>query len=472
MAPNDDLLINLDATGQAELVRNRKISATGLLAATLDRIERVNPKVNAIASLNKVGAEQIASNMGTSGVFAGVPTLVKDVLSYPGLPLGFGSQLFEGAPAMAGSDYTDALDESGLVVLGKSTTSEFGLLGTTETLAKGATRNPWGLTRTSGGSSGGAVAAVAAGLVPVAHASDGGGSIRGPASLCGVFGFKPSRDRTASIGMPPEAPLARLVADHCVSRSVRDSYNWLRATERKNYGNKLSVLNLHTSLPRLRIGVFQEPLDLNPVSSDVRAAIWQTIALCEELGHEVIPISTPSIDVLATSQAYYTLTGATLAGLFEQAKVMMGETLNEELFEPYTQVVIARGRQCSPDAIGQALGTISASAEIAENAMQDLDVLLSPTVPYSAFPLGEISGCTSVAELDEFIVRIAGYTVIASLAGWPAMSVPLHWSDENLPIGSHFSARIGRDELLFHLAFELERAAPWRSKQVQLMKSL
>lgn len=474
MKPDKDTLLRLDATAQAELVRSGEITAVDLLNSTIARIEWVNPKVNALASSDFEQARQKASTIDRNAVFSGVPTLIKDLLPYPEFPLGFGSRLFDGIPAPGGSGYTAALDKSGLIVLGKSTTSEFGLLGTTETLAKGVTRNPWDLSRSCGGSSGGAVAAVASGMVPVAHASDGGGSIRGPSSLCGVFGFKPSRDRTVNSGMPPDMPLSGLVADHCVSRSVRDSYNWLRATERPEIGERLVALGSSAAdtLPRLKIGVFQAPLDHIAVSPEVLAALKRTLRLCEELGHEILEIPTPHIDVNVTADAYFTLTGATMAGFMAQARAMMGDAFQEEMLEPYTRAVIARGQSLSADDVAQSLIVIRQAAATAEEAMGDLDVMLSPTVPYPAFPLGRIQVTDAAAKLDAFIKEIAGYTVIASLAGWPAMSVPLHWTDTGLPLGSHFSARAGQDHMLFSLAFELERAAPWQPRLIRLMDSL
>ncbi len=467
-------LLHLDGTAQAELVRNGDLSAEDLLNNTVARIERVNPKVNALASLDIARARQKASVVDKKAVFSGVPTLIKDVLSYPDHPLGFGSRLFDGMSAPGGSEYTEALDTSGLVVLGKSTTSEFGLLGTTETLAKGATRNPWNLSRSPGGSSGGAVAAVASGMVPVAHASDGGGSIRGPSSFCGLFGFKPSRDRVVDNGMPPDMPLSGLVVDHCVSRTVRDSYNWLRATERPETGGGLKKPDPseRSDLPRLKIGVFQAPLDHGSASPEVLAALRQTVGLCVDLGHDVLEIPTPAIDIDATAAAYFTLTGATLAGFQEQARAMMGDAFQEEMLEPYTRAVIARGQQLSADDVVQSLDIIQQAAAVAEEAMSGLDVLLSPTVPFQAFSLGKIRVTDSAATLDAFIRDIAGYTVIASLAGWPAMSVPFQCPENGLPVGSHFSAGHGQDNLLFSLAFELERAAPWQPRLIRMMETL
>ncbi len=201
MPDMDMLMTTLDASALAELVRTKQIAPTELMEGALSRMERLNPLLNAVVSLDVDLARSKAKSVAQEGIFAGVPTLIKDVLAYPGLQLSMGGDFLPPFKVPMGSPYTDALDASGLVVVGKSATSELGLLGTTESVCRPPVANPWNLRLSAGGSSGGAVAAVASGMVPIAHASDGGGSIRGPSSFCGLFGFKPSRDapyRTAS----------------------------------------------------------------------------------------------------------------------------------------------------------------------------------------------------------------------------------------------------------------------------------
>ena len=214
-------LWQLDATAQAALVEQGEVHPRELVQVALRRIEDLNPTINAVCGLDAERALQRAEQP-LQGPFAGVPFLIKDVLGYPGFRHAFGSRTFAGNVATEATPYTERLDEAGLIVLGKSTTSELGLLGSTETALDGITRNPWDLELSAGGSSGGAAAAVASGMVPFAHASDGGGSIRLPAALCGLFGFKPSRGRTVR-AVPFENDFTRLVSEHCVSRSVRDS---------------------------------------------------------------------------------------------------------------------------------------------------------------------------------------------------------------------------------------------------------
>ncbi|WP_312364976.1 amidase family protein [Ensifer sp.] len=469
-----DPFVCMDAVQQAGMVARGEISPLELVDAAIARIELVNPHVNALASIDFDRARARARATPLSGPFAGVPTLLKDLLPYPGQSAGFGTRLFKGQPAQGGSDYVNALDAAGLVVLGKSTTSEFGLIGTTETLAHGATRNPWNTDLSTGGSSGGAVAAVASGMVPIAHASDGGGSIRGPASFCGLFGYKPSRGRTVSAGLPPTMPTARLISDHCVSRSVRDSAVWLAATERPDLDRPLptcAALGSVTAKP-LRIGVFRRDSLDRAATQAADQALDRAIALCEALGHEVIACAGPQVTSKATSDAFFALTGLGLAGLFDQIHSHMGAAFDEAVFEPYTREIVRRSRSLSADDIGRSVAALTAADDAANRFIADYDVLLSPTVSFTAFPLGQYGPDSDPDALIAFTEDLAGYTVVASLAGWPAMSVPLHWSADDLPIGCHFAAAPGRDALLFSLAFQLEEMAPWAKHLDRLAERL
>lgn len=462
--------LETDAVGQAELVRSGEISPKELVEAAIDRIEKVNPQVNAIASSDYSRAIDRAQTLKSESVFSGVPTLIKDVLPYPGHGLGFGSRLFAGMVAQEASDYTDALDKSGLVVLGKSTTSEFALLGTTETLAKGATRNPWDLGRSTGGSSGGAVAAVASGMVALAHSSDGGGSTRGPASFCGLFGFKPSRDRTVSNGLPAQMPTSGLISEHCVSRSVRDSAAWLSATEKPGLEDGLPVSEALAPRPprRLKIGFYT--LDSRGIapSADVQKCVLDTAKLCMSLGHDVTEILPPSFDVDAISDCYFKLSSMTMSGALETFKSMMGDQFDKNRLEPFTRQLAESGAHIAPDFAKGAFEHLATAEREANRSFAECDILLSPTVPYPAFPLAVHTPESDYAVLLQFIERVACYTFISSLAGWPAMSVPLGEDEAGLPIGSHFSAPPGHDNVLFSLAFQLEAAKPWKHRLSQL----
>lgn len=457
-----DEFTQFDAVEQARRVRSGEVSALELLDAALRRIEAVNPQLNALASLGAGRAREALRLRKSDGVLAGVPTLVKDLLPYPGLPTSFGSRAMGAQIAVAGSDYTAALDAAGLVVLGKSATSELGMLGTTETLALGPTRNPWDLTRSTGGSSGGAVAAVASGMVPVAHASDGGGSIRGPAAFNGLFGFKPSRGATRSVGMGGETPLAFMVSDHCVSRTVRDSAAWLDATAADASPLFLQRRPADTSPGPLRIGVYTETAFGREPDADVKQALAQAVRLCESAGHHVFDTEGPRFDAEASSAAFFLLAGATVGGLFQYLQGLMGPHFSAEAFEPFTQELARRAGAADQGALARAFEQVRASVASASAAFASADVLLCPTTPFTAPPLGRITPASPFDEIVGFTNAVAGYTAIASMAGWCAMSMPLYRSGTSgLPIGLHFAAPQGADARLFDLAYQLEAMCPW-----------
>lgn len=461
----EDAFSEVDAVGQARWVREGKVSPLELVDAAIARIGLAQPRVNAVASFDAEAARERARIVQRGGLLAGVPTLLKDLLAYPGLPLEYGSCAFAGQRAQAGSDYTAALDEGGLVVLGKSATSELGLLGTTETHALGPTRNPWDPTRTTGGSSGGAVAAVASGVVPLAHASDGGGSIRGPASLCGLFGFKPSRGRDRSTGMASLTPFGRLVSDHCVSRTVRDSAAWLSLTERRDGAMPPIGYVTEPLRRRLRIGWYRRTAFGAEPEREVAAALERTVALCSALGHELVECKGPQFDAPAASGAFFDLAGTMMAGLFAQLRQALGDRFDAGRFEPFTRALAQRAGADPAKCMGTALGILGQAQQVANAGFGALDVLLSPTTPLPAFALGRIGPDAPAADVIGFTEALAGYTAIASVAGWCAMSVPLQHSSTGLPIGMHFAAKEGADALLLGLAYELEHAAPWRDRK-------
>lgn len=455
----------IDAVGQATLVRDRQVSPLELVDAAIRRIDAVNPCVNAIASTAYDQARERARDTPMTGLLAGVPTLLKDLLAYPGLKVEYGSRALAGQVAIEGSDYTAALDLGGLVVLGKTTTSELGLLGTTESLASGAARNPWNLLLSTGGSSGGAVAAVASGMVPVAHASDGGGSIRGPASFCGLFGFKPSRGRHLSTGPFSDTPFGFILSDHCVSRSVRDSAAWLAITERKNARSEYPEIGYVSSAShrRLRIGVYDTTAFGRSPDPEVARALERTMVLCEALGHDIIQSAGPVYPAYDTCQAFFTIAGAGAAGLMAQLS-QADNGFDPAQFEPLTRELATRIGSDPASAMKKAFAVFLQAQEEATHRFDGLDVLLCPTVPFTAFPLGYIGPHTAQEDVIAFTMDLAGYTAIASIAGWCAMSVPLMTSADAMPIGMQFCAPKGQDERLLRLAYELEAAAPWQTQ--------
>lgn len=458
-----DALGESDAVGLAARIRAGEVTAQEALEAAIARSERVNPQLNFIASPTyEFGRARAAAEL--SGPFAGVPTLIKDLMPITGLPTKYGCRAFADFVAQEQSPYADTLLASGLLPFGKSTTPEFGLTATTEPLLGGATKNPWDVTRSSGGSSGGAAVAVAAGVVPVAHASDGGGSIRIPASCNGVFGLKPSRGRSVPSGRPD--PGIEISVSGCVSRSVRDTAAWLAVTEQQGASATFAPVGVVEGpiQQRLRIGVdILNALGHEP-DAEVRAAIESTAELCRSLGHTVTEFRAP-VNGRQFSDDFILLwaNGAAEVVALVQSMAPAGAPL-DQLLEPLTIELGEHARRQGPRALQAAIARLRA-VEAAYAAMfGDIDVYLTPVLAKPPVALGTIDGAKGMAvfaTLSDYV----GYTPLQNIAGAPAMSVPLAWSAGGLPIGSHFSAPKGEERRLLELAFELEQARPWASRK-------
>jgi len=459
---NLDSLARLDAIAQADLVARKEVSASELIDACERRIRALNPLLGAVVTTDFARArERVAS--GVTGPLAGVPFLVKDLVAYPGLRCSMGSRLFAANVAPEGSAFTARLDAAGLITVGKTATSEFGLLGSTETLLEGVTHNPWDLATSAAGSSGGAAAAVAAGLVPFAHASDGGGSIRIPASVAGLFGLKPGRGRTVPT-TAMRSDFGDLVSELCVSRSVRDSALLLSLVEATE-GTDLPPVGYvrGPSSRRLRIGTWTTTLMGTEPEAEVRVAFEDASRLCRELGHEVIPTAPPLIDGAALSDAFFTAAGGALSGLGDMMSSMLGRPLGGEDLEPFTRALVDAFRQ-RPAALEAARKVFAASARAYNDSIERFDVVLTPTLATMPWRLGELSPVLGREALIARTERSVGYTPIHNIAGCPGMSVPLSWSEGGTPIGSHYAARRGAEGVLLALAYELEAARPWADR--------
>jgi len=455
-----DFLARLDGVAQAELVARGELSASELLDACATRLERCEPLIHAVVTLDLPRARRVQP---ADGPFKGVPMLVKDMFPYPGLRWGMGSRLFAQNLHAPSTPYGERLDRSGLVVIGKSSTSELGLLGSTETLQEGVTHNPWDLSRSAAGSSGGAAAAVAAGIVPLAHANDAGGSIRIPASVCGLFGFKPSRGRTA-VANPGGPDFAALVSDHCVTRSVRDSALFLSVTEAHDGPFPAIGYVREASSKRLRIAAFTRTAMGTEPAAEVRRAFDEAVELCALLGHEVRPIEAPALDGAALGDAFFLSAGAAMSGLVEMIAGMRGAAVRPDELEPFTWALIRKCRARGAEALAGARNTFNQAVNTYLRVFAECDVLLTPTLGELPWRLGHLSPLVEYDELMARTARAVGYTPMHNIAGCPGMSVPLHWSEENLPVGVHFAARAGADETLLRLAYELEAARPWRDR--------
>ena len=358
--------------------------------------------------------------------------------------------------------------QAGLVTLGKTNTPEFGLLPTTESRLLGACRNPWNTAHSTGGSSGGAGAAVAAGIVPAAHATDGGGSIRIPASCCGVFGLKPTRART------PKGPLlgdsmSGLTIGHCVSRTVRDSAALLDAIAGTEVGapyvappqERPFLAETRTPPGKLRIAfTTQAPTGVR-VDEDCVTAVNQTAHLLQDLGHEVFEAS-PSIDAEQFIQAFVAVWAAGTAWSVKGIVQASGTPARPEIYEPLTYALYEQGeRQTSADYL-LAVQALQQMARQVGRFFLDVDVWLTPVLAAPPPPLGYFDGTTENPMLGfERAIAYVPFTPIANATGQPAMSVPLYWNEAGLPVGSHFNGRFGDEATLFRLAAQLEAAQPW-----------
>jgi amidase len=460
---SSDALGDLDATGVAAAVRDGQVTATEALEAAIARAERVNGELNFIATpLYEYGRTRAAETL--SGPFAGVPTLIKDLMPMTGQPTKYGCRAFANNVAEQQPPYMDALLAAGLVPFGKSTTPEFGLTATTETLLGGATRNPWNTAHSSGGSSGGAAVAVAARVVPIAHGSDGGGSIRIPASCNGLFGLKPSRGRSVPQGRPDSG--IELSVSGCLSRSVRDTAAWLAATEASGDGAAFAPVGVVSgpSAQRLRIALdVPNALGREP-DPEVRAAVEAAAELCRSLGHTVTE-ARPAVDGAQFSADFVLLWAAGAAEVVALVRSQAGpDAPLDQLLEPLTIELAEHSRAQGMPALQAAIGRLRAVEASYAAFFETTDILLTPVLAKPPVPLGTIDGAKGMA-VFETLPDYVGYTPLQNVAGAPAMSVPLGWSSGGLPIGIHFSSSKGHDKRLLELAYELEQAQPWADRK-------
>ncbi len=479
-----------DAVGLAELVARRQVQSGELVEAAIQRIERRDPGINAVIRRRFDDARRRAAGPLPEGPFAGVPFLIKDLAFEDGEQAAFGSVFFRDYRADTTSALVERFRAAGLISLGRTNTPELGLLPNTEPVLYGPTRNPWRLDHSPGGSSGGAAAAVAAGMVPMAHASDGGGSIRIPASACGLFGLKPTRGRT------PQRPLSGpdgLPVGLCVSRSVRDSAHLLDAVHGAVQGDRWHAPSPAGSFAvaarhhpeRLRIAYSIHDFGGRRVHAEVAAAVLTTARLCEELGHEVIE-DRPAVDGDQMAAAFLLLWEAVPASVFqlilEQASErLIGRLLRklgdwramriiaridslksrQPAFEPFTWGLAKRAYSTHSGELAIAYGELQAITYEVADFLERVDLFLSPVLGAPPVKTGQIDQSVGLDDLIEQLVEYVAFTPLANFTGFPAMSVPLHWNQDGLPIGSHFLGRFGDEETLLGLAGQLETARPW-----------
>lgn len=490
--------VSLDGLGLAELVRAGEVTATELVEAAIRRADEVNPALNAIVHpMYEEAREQAAALDGedVGGPFRGVPFLVKDLVSLvAGQPFTKGSRMMEGYVPDHDTELVRRYRASGVVLMGKTNAPELGLVPVTEPALFGPTRNPWDPERSPGGSSGGSAAAVAAGIVPLAGGDDGGGSIRIPASCCGLFGLKPTRGRVPT--GPDYGELWRgAVVQHVLTRSVRDSAAMLDAVRGPDLGAptvapppaRPYLEEVGADPGRLRVALTTAPLlPADGVHDDCRAAVHDAAELLSDLGHRVVE-DAPVFDGEAFAEAFVVMVGAELGADVRAMEEVTGRTRSPRLLEPETWALLAMGEGLDAETYAAALRTLEREARAAKTFFQDHDLLLSPTLAQPPLPIGTFGASTTEKRLvrlfgslgmNGLIRRLAPvetlardafdytpWTPVFNVTGQPAMSVPLFWNGEGLPIGVHLAARFGDEATLFRVAAQLEEARPWAERR-------
>jgi amidase len=453
-----------DASDLAARIRNKEISALEAVETAIRNAEALQPKLNFIVNSCFDRALDAAKKGGQTGPFAGVPFLIKDLHDYAGLPTRNGSRSgYAAQPAARSEPLVEAYERAGFIVIGKSAAPEFGYLPTTEPTAFGPTRNPWNPGHSSGGSSGGAAAAVASGVISIAHASDGGGSIRIPASCCGLFGLKPSRGRM--IGAEAQLGVTDISVQHCEARSVRDSATLFAITQNTQPGAAFPPLAMVTgpTKKRLKIGVILNTVGGQEPDGEVRTAFDNACKLLGSMGHRVSEAQWPVSNDF--TQDFLTLWAAGAAMDAAAVSKAAGRPADESLMEPFSLAMAGMVAKAPAGAVEAAIGRLAAASEAFDKWISRYDVIVSPVLASPPVPLGFVSGDVKFEELSARLTHYVGYTPLENVAGAPAMSVPLHWTADGLPVGVHFVARRGQERTLFELAYALEAAQPWAHRK-------
>lgn len=460
---------NYDAIGLAELVRRSEVTPTQLLEAALARLEAVNPRLNAVTLDHRDFARAQIEGGLPPGPLRGVPFLLKDLhASLTGTLTSNGSTFFRDNLADHDSELVSLYRRAGLVICGKTNTPEFGLTVTTEPTVCGTCHNPWNLAHSPGGSSGGSAAAVAAGIVPVAHASDGGGSIRIPASCCGVYGLKPTRARNPA-GPDRGEGWSGMSTEHVISRSVRDSAAILDLTQGPDVGAPyfappplrpyLSEVNADPG--RLRIGVMTTTVDGVPLDAECAAAVNAAARLADKSGHHVEEVSPVFLDA-EYGDAFRTIIGGNIAAMIRDHAARMRKTATPEQFETLSWLLAKLGEQRSAMDYAAAVRCIHRVGRRIGAYFEHHDILMTPTLPDPPRRLGYFRMTTATP--DEEGAKVARATMFTSMfnaSGHPAASLPLHWTSDGLPVGVQIVARYGDEPTLIRLSAQFERARPW-----------
>jgi amidase len=455
---SQDVMLDHDAVGLAQLIANREVSATEVCDAAIGRAKIIDPQLHAI-QLQSFSAARAQAHQRTKGLFAGVPTFIKDNIDVKGLPTNFGSVAFSAKSAKATDPFIRQFLSQGFTVLGKTKMPEFGLNGSTEYKGQEPTHNPWNLDYTAGGSSGGAAALVAAGVVPIAHGNDGGGSIRIPAACCGLVGLKATRGRFINSLSARMLPI-NIISEGVLTRSVRDTAHFFARMEQTYQNKRLKPIGLveRAAQKRLRIGVFFDSIH-HQTDRETRTTVEHIARLFETSGHHVsempLPIKAKFVDDFTLYWGALALVMSRLTGLFTGTEFDLSKVDNltlglSKLYQQdfyKTPAMLYRLRKAEADY---------------RDIFLNYDAILTPTIGHTPPKLGQLSPDQSFEEIFGNLQKFACFTPFNNAAGGPAISLPVGMSAEGLPIGCQLMANHGDERLLLELAFELEQSMTWR----------
>ena len=463
----------MDATSLAELVRKKELKPIELIEAAIERVEQLNPKLNAVITPMFEMAIKEAKGKIPQGPFTGVPILLKDIAAeHAGVRHTEASDFLGDYITPSSSELVSRFKRSGAIIIGVTNAPEFGLFGTTEPRRFGPARNPWNIKHSTGGSSGGSAAAVSAGLVPMAHANDGGGSIRIPASCCGIFGLKPTRGRNP-LGPDYGELWGGLACEHVVTRSIRDSAAMLDATAGPDIGApyftpppvRPFIQEVGTDPGKLKVGfTLNAPLG-TPVHKDCATAVKETALLLENLGHVIEEVKLDN-DYEKAMNSWITVVTSSLAWEIDAWSRKIDKVPIKNDFEPATWALLEIGKQNSASRYVNAVSNIHKFSRDFANNFLKFDILITPSLAEPPALLGFFDA-TEDEPLAGFMRQgpYAPFTPICNMTGQPAMSIPLFWNSKNLPIGVQFIGRYGDESILFRLASQIETIKPWAEKQ-------
>ena len=458
----DDALGDHDGVGIMELIRKKEVKVEEVLEAAMQRCQVVDPQLNAV-QLTCFDQARDKAQDGRGLTFGGLPTFVKDNIDVKGLPTNYGSAAFKASPAKSYDPFVDQFLSLGFNPIGKSRLPEFGFNASTEFVDDPPCRNPWNLDYSAGGSSGGAAALVAAGVVPIAHANDGGGSIRIPASHCGLVGLKPSRYRLLK-SRSSEVAVVDIISQGVVSRSVRDTAYFLHGAEVFAPSKKFAPVGLvkHPGKRRLKVGILLESVTGHETCSETRKTVELTAQTLEELGHTIVEATSPvGEDFVDDFSTYWGMLSFVVANI---GKVRISSDFDKSRLDQFTRGLSADFRK-RVYAMPKFLYRLKRSWHAYVKAFKKFDLLLCPVLNHKVPELGYLSPKIGFEELFGRLEKYAGFTPLQNASGGPAIALPMGQSKEGLPIGIQLAALHGQERRLLEVAYELEEARPFRRIQ-------